>query len=132
MLYAIVGGACRLETVNSCMQTFTEYLCTEAVVPFGRQWAPSDMVLKRVWQIVQALIKKGLGDELNSLYDNFLFAVEQYNEMAPNSELEELSDRHLHQIYEYGKSINWAPLSRAGFKARQRGIAQSWGKEVTS
>jgi hypothetical protein len=108
---------------------------TEEVVPFTKQWAPSDIALTKIWQIVQALIKKGMGDELNGLFDNFKFAIQQYNELAAersqHSELAELSDRHLHQIYEYGKKVHWQPLSRAGFKARQRMIAQSWGKEVT-
>jgi hypothetical protein len=108
---------------------------TEEVVPFTKQWAPSDGQLSKIWQVVQALIKKGMGDELSGLFDNFKFAIEQYNDMAAErsipSELAELSDRHLRQIFEYGKSVDWAPLSRAGFKARQRMIAQSWGKEVT-
>ena len=108
---------------------------TEEVVPFTKQWAPSDIALTKIWQIVQALIKKGLGDELNGRFDNFLFAIEQYNDLSAQrsqpSELEGLSERHLHQIYEYGKKVHWQPLSRSGFKARQRMIAQSWGKEVT-
>ena len=104
---------------------------TEEVVPFTKQWAPSDIELKKIWQIAQVLIKKGLGDQLNWKFDNFLYAIEQYNEMKPNSELASLDERHLHQIYEYGKKLHWQPLSREGFKARQRMIAKSWGKEVT-
>jgi len=111
-------------------------IMSEDVVSFGQQWAPSDIQLNIIWRIVQEIIKKGLGDELNDRFDNFLYTIEQYNEMAPEagkvSELANLSERHLAQIYQYGKSIDWKPLTRGGFKARQRQIAQSWGKETTA